>query len=258
MPVRKRELSAAPRRKRLLLYLPLLLLAVLILAAAIYLEDYYHAGGDALRVLDHPAPSVTVRREKNRVLFLPDQPVAGVIFYPGAKVQYEAYAPLMEACAERGVLCVLLRMPGNLAVLGREAASGIAAEFPEVADWYIGGHSLGGAMAASYACAHSGELEGLILLAAYSTGDLSQSGLRVLSIYGSADGVLNMEKYNSARNLLPAGTREVVLEGGCHAFFGSYGPQKGDGQPGISREEQLLRTAEEIAAFLTDAAEAAA
>ena len=176
-------------------------------------------------------------------------PAAGLIFYPGGKVQAEAYAPLMEACAERGILCVLMRMPGNLAVLDPNAADGIAAEYPEVTDWYLGGHSLGGAMAASCAAKHAEDYAGLVLLAAYSTEDLRGSGLRVLSVVGTEDGVLNREKYEQCRENLPADARELVIEGGCHAYFGCYGAQRGDGTATIGNREQIERTADAIAAL---------
>ena len=177
----------------------------------------------------------------------------GFIFYPGGKVEHTAYAPLMRACAERGVLCVLIRMPFNLAVFNINGADGIPEQFPEVAHWYLGGHSLGGAMAASYAADHADELDGLVLLAAYSTRDLTKSGLAVLSIYGSEDGVLDMKKYEKYRSNLPHDTSEVVIDGGCHASFGRYGAQAGDGTPTISSDEQISRTAVEIVRIILTA-----
>lgn len=111
----------------------------------------------------------------------------------------------------------------------------------------IGGTSADTPWAAAYAAEHSGELDGLILLAAYSAKDLKDSGLDVLSVYGSEDRVLNREKYEGYQENLPSGTTEVIIEGGCHAGFGSYGPQKGDGTPMITGEEQVMRTASEIA-----------
>ena len=93
---------------------------------------------------------------------------------------------------------------------------------------------------------HTEEFEGLVLLAAYSTSDLSGSGLQVLSVYGSEDRVLNMDSYEKYRENLPADFTEVVIPGGCHAYFGCYGAQKGDGTPGITNEEQIRRTAEAI------------
>ena len=219
------------------------------LAVLLYVGDYYHADELALETLRHPADGVTITESKNRIVFMPEHPEAGLIFYPGGKVQFESYAPLMERCAEQGLLCVLLHMPGNLAVLDMDAAEGIPEEFPEVTQWYIGGHSLGGAMAASYIKDHADTYRGLILLAAYATDDLTDSGLEVLSLYGTEDGVLNLEKYAEGRARLPEGFAEIQIEGGCHAYFGCYGMQQGDGVPTISNEDQIEKTADTIAAM---------
>ena len=140
-------------------------------------------------------------------------------------------------------------MPGNLAVLDANTADGLQEKHPEVTTWYIAGHSLGGAMAANYAAAHAEDFNGLILLAAYSTKDLTQTLLRVLSIYDSEDGVMNREAYEKDWASLPADTTEIILEGGCHAQFGSYGLQDGDGTPAISGEEQIRQTTEAIVSF---------
>ena len=110
--------------------------------------------------------------EDGNLLFLPDNPQSGLIFYPGGKVEYTAYAPLMRACAQRGIFCVLLKMPWNLAVLDVNAADGITQQYPDIDAWYLGGHSLGGAMAANYAASHSGEFDGLILLVSRGLRDL--------------------------------------------------------------------------------------
>ena len=240
----------------------LVILAVILLAAAIavwiYLSDYYHAGRAAAAAMA-PTQDVTVRATDARADFIPARAEAGLIFYPGGKVEFTAYAPLMRACAERGILCVLLRMPGNLAVLDYNAADGVAADYPEITRWYVGGHSLGGTIAATYAANHADALAGLVLLASYSTDDLTDTGLQVLSICGSADGVLNRERYDRCRANLPADAVELVIEGGCHSFFGSYGMQSGDGEPTISNDEQIRRTADAIAEMIEpNAAESAA
>lgn len=229
--------------------LALLLLALL---CGLYLADEgYLADETALAAMTQVDDAVrTVEVSGRTIAFIPAEPKAGLIFYPGGKVQPEAYAPLMRACAERGMLCVLVKMPGNLAVLSPNAADGIASRYPQVDSWFIGGHSLGGAMAASYAAKHADELNGLILLAAYSTADLREMPLRVLSVYGSEDGVLNRASYAKNRANLPEGFTEVVLAGGCHAYFGSYGAQKGDGTPTLSSGEQIRQTAAQIAEFV--------
>ena len=139
-------------------------------------------------------------------------------------------------------------MPGNLAVLDMNAAEGIPERYTHVNSWYLAGHSLGGAMAASYLAEHKDAYEGIVLLAAYATESLQ--GERVLSVYGSEDGVLNMENYEANKVNLPEDYTEVVIEGGCHAYFGDYGAQKGDGVPTVSRQQQIAITADAIAAML--------
>lgn len=212
-----------------------------------YVADYYHADATAIAAMASVS-SVSVEQNGSTLAFVPEKAETGFIFYPGGKVEYTTYAPLMRILAENGVLCVLTEMPLNLAVLDMNAADGIPEQFPQVTRWYIGGHSLGGSMAASHAAKNSSLYEGLVLLASYSTADLSTSDLDIISLYGSEDGVLNMEKYAEYKANLPADFEEHVIEGGCHAGFGSYGPQDGDGVPSISGEEQVQMTSQ----FLID------
>lgn len=239
------------KKKKIWVVISAIVLAIVI-GSGIYIGDYYHADEEATESIENPTEGVTVvEKENERIIFQPENPSVGFIFYPGGKVEYESYAPLMEACAEQGILCVLLHMPANLAVMDINAADGIQDEFPDIKEWYIGGHSLGGSMAASYLGSHEKEFAGLILLASYSTEDLSDSGLKVLSVYGSEDRVLNAEKYKENKSNLPAGgLQEFVIEGGCHAYFGNYGAQDGDGMPEITNQEQIAITAEEINTFI--------
>ena len=134
-------------------------------------------------------------------------------------------------------------------LLDMNAADGIHQRYPHIENWYIGGHSLGGSMSGSYVEKNTDQYDGLVLLASYSTADLSQTDLKVISIYGSEDGVLNMEKYAANREKLPASLEEYTIEGGCHAGFGSYGPQYGDGTPSIATEEQIHETVRLLAKF---------
>ena len=238
----------ADKRKRKIFIIVasiVLVIAVLVGVCAIYLGDYYKADDEAIGAF---LPQGIAWKEEpgGNIIFEPDGAKAGLIFYPGGKVEHSAYIPLMQACAEKGVLCIIAEMPFNLAVLDINAADGIQKEYPQIENWYIGGHSLGGSMAASYLQKHTDEYEGLILLSSYSTADLSDVGIEVLSIYGSEDQVLNREKYNDNMSNLPKDFKEIVIEGGCHAYFGMYGAQDGDGVPSISNSEQILRTAEYI------------
>lgn len=237
------------KRTKIILAVFLAFLLLLGVGGYAYVADYYRADEIAVVAMACQADDVQIKEDGNVTWFVPREPTVGLIFYPGGKVEYTAYAPLLRACAEKGLLCALVQMPGNLAVLGANAADGLQEKHPEVTTWYMAGHSLGGAMAANYAAARSEDYSGLILLAAYSTKGLTQTPLRVLSVYGSEDGVMNREAYEKNWTNLPADTTEVILEGGCHAQFGSYGPQDGDGTPTISCEEQIRQTAEAIVAF---------
>jgi dienelactone hydrolase len=169
-----------------------------------------------------------------------DQPAIGLIFYPGAHVDYRAYAPPAHQIAAQGYLMVIVQMPLNLAVLDIDAAADVIAMYPEIQHWVIGGHSLGGAMAANFANNHPETVEGLALWASYpgNRDDLSVSGLRVASISATLDGLATMEKIAISRPQLPQDTRWVVIQGGNHAQFGWYGDQPGDNPAAITREEQ--------------------
>lgn len=225
-------------------------LAIIVGACAIYLGDYYRADMDAIAAFSSANDVITKTLDDGTLIYEPENAIAGFIFYPGGKVEYTAYAPLMEACASEGILCALVEMPFNLAVLDVNAADGIQEMYPEIEKWYIGGHSLGGSMAASYLADHTDVYEGLILLGSYSTADLSDTDLSVLSIYGSEDRVMNQEKHSSNKSNLPKDSKEFVIEGGCHAYFGMYGAQDGDGTPTITNEDQIEFTVQEILAMI--------
>jgi hypothetical protein len=239
----------ADKRKRnicIITALVFLALAIIVGACAIYVGDYYRADEGAVaafRADENIAVSVL---DNGSIVFKPQNATRGLIFYPGGKVEHRAYEPLLAALAREGILCVLVKMPFNLAVLDMNAADGIGEQYPEIEEWYIGGHSLGGSMAAAYLEKNAGDYEGLILLGSYATADLSATDLTVLSIYGSEDGVMNKEKYDANRSNLPHGFTEIVIEGGCHAYFGMYGAQEGDGMPTVSSGEQIRLTAEAI------------
>lgn len=168
------------------------------------------------------------------------QPDSGLILYPGGRVDPRAYAPIARAVAEQGYQVVIVPMPLNLAVLGSGRAQDVMAAFPEIQRWAIGGHSLGGAMAARFAYQNPGAVEGLLLWAAYpaSSDDLSGQSLQVTSIIGSLDGLGTGEGVETTRHLLPETTRFITIEGGNHAQFGSYGEQPGDAEATISRTDQ--------------------
>lgn len=165
---------------------------------------------------------------------------AGLILYPGGRVDPRAYAPQAHAIAAQGYLVVIIPMPLNLAVFGAESATSVIQSYPDIHNWVIGGHSLGGSMAALFADMHREEIKGLLLWASYpaSSNNLADSSLRVTSIYATLDGLATKDKINASRKLLPVDTTWVQIEGGNHAHFGWYGNQPGDNPATISREAQ--------------------
>ena len=167
-------------------------------------------------------------------------PAAGYVLYPGGRVDARSYAPAARALARAGYLAVIVPMPLNLAVFGADRADGVLAAFPSVRVWAIGGHSLGGAMAAQYANRHRTAVRGLDLWAAYPAAreDLRPSGLQVLSQFGTRDGVATPATVTAARPRLPPDADFRAIAGGNHAQFGWYGPQPGDGTATISHEAQ--------------------
>ena len=169
-----------------------------------------------------------------------------VIFYPGGRVDPGAYGQLLQMISDRGIPVIVARMPLNLAILHGSAASDIVKEHPEVDHWILAGHSLGGYMASGWVAKHKGGADGLILLAAYPTREID---VPVLSIYGSADGVLNRDKYEKGMKMIPA-LEEHVIEGGNHCQFGDYGFQKGDGEASISRTQQMETAASLMLSFI--------
>ncbi len=225
------------------------LISFILVASYIYIKDYYQASIHAISSLAS-TNDIEIYEKDHVIYFVPKHPTNGLIFYPGGKVEAPSYAPLLKKCSEEGILCALVKMPFHLAVLKVNGAEGLQAQFPNINSWYIGGHSLGGAMAAYYLSKHLDEYEGFILLASYSTKDLSNSHKKVLSIRVSNDNILNKRAYHRNLKNLPANVQESIIDGGCHSYFGSYGKQDGDGIPTISNKEQIEKASHIISCFM--------
>lgn len=223
----------------------LMVIAVLFI---LYVNNYYHASPDVDKYFSLSG-TVTITDTECGLLLDGDGTENALIFYPGAGVEYTAYIPLLYEIAEKGVDVFLVKMPFNLAFFGVSRADEIISSF-DYSRWYISGHSLGGAMAAYYAYDNYDKLDGIIFLAAYTTKDLTDKGLRALTVYGSEDGVISFDKLTAGRNLLPEGSEEVVIEGGNHALFGLYGEQKGDGTAAVSAGEQWKMTSDAVTLFI--------
>lgn len=235
----------------ILLTLPAIIIIV-IAAFLIWANDAYPADDAALQALTSDS-QVTVTAGKY-ITFQPadQQPSTGFIFYPGGRVDYRAYAPVLRMIAEGGYFVALVPVPLNMAFFDINAATPVLEEHPEIQTWAVGGHSLGGAMASVFAKDHLTELDGVIFFASYPADDsLKNAEIEVLSIYGTND-MAGMATFDEKKSLLAADTEYVIIEGGNHAQFGSYGFQAGDNAATISAAEQWSQTAAATLEFLRE------
>ena len=218
----------------------IIIFSILIISALgfiVWAKDNYKPSEEALSALKNQ--DMIEVKEAEFITFKPKDKTAekGLIFYPGAKVSPESYSLLAKGIAEEGYLVVIVPMPLDLAILSPNKAEEVIQKYSDIDVWAIGGHSLGGVMASKFASSHS-DIKGLALYASYPSGDeLIDSSLKVVSIYGSEDGVANLEKIKNAA--LPKDSVIFQIKGGNHAQFGNYGDQKGDNKATISSEEQI-------------------
>jgi len=190
-------------------------------------------------------PAITVLREHGvqledgRLVFQPSTPTGnGLIYYPGGLVDPEAYAVTAQGIADAGYLVVVPKMPLNLAFTGINRADGIMADHPEIESWVIGGHSLGGAMAAEYAKNNADKLDGLIMFASYpaNSNDFVDFPIPILTIVGSNDP--GSPKQLGFYEAISGSANLFVIEGGNHRQYADYNFQKDDGVATISAAEQ--------------------
>lgn len=188
------------------------------------------------------------------LVFEPADPSGGpgVILYPGGLVEPEAYAAPARRLAEAGRPVVIVPMPSDLAVFAPRKAARVMEDVDLASRWILAGHSLGGAMAASFVEDEPDGIVGLSLWAAYPAAgkDLSSLAIPVHSITGSEDGVLDQDTWEERKASLPTDTHYVEIVGGNHAGFGDYGPQDGDGEAAISAADQQEEVVDAVLALL--------
>lgn len=204
----------------------------------IYSLNYYKSDETAKEILKKE----NIKIEKNIITLYPEtNSNTGIIFYPGAKVEYISYLPLLNKLTEQGYVCFLPKMPLNFAFFDYNVADNIIDNNPNIKNWYVSGHSLGGAMASYYTSKNLNKVNGVILVGAYVYGDIPLD--KTLVLYGSNDLILNKEKLKSTDN-------EILIKGGNHSMFGNYGHQKNDGKGTITTEEQQEITVNFINEFI--------
>ena len=223
-----------------------------LVAGFFYLNIHYSAEEEALAVLSDPDGATVTKIDGGYRVDGPGERVA-MIFYPGVKVDTEAYLPLMKRIADNGVDCFLADMPLRLALLNKNAADQFISHYSYDC-WLLGGHSMGGMVAAGYAAQHPDKVDGVVLLAAYPNEKMNDAA-GLLSIYGTEDGVLNRKAYEKPKPLFSPLFTEIVMNGGNHSQFGSYHLQSDDGEASITASEQQAQTAFAIRKFADEIAE---
>ena len=208
-----------------------------------YVHDFSHADSEALKYMNG-SENVSVSKVSNGVFLDGPGNDTALIFYPGAKIEYTSYLPLMNDLASKGVDSYIVEMPFNLAFLGTKSADDII-KSSNYSHYVLAGHSLGGYAASSYCTSHD-NVDALVLLAGYSNKEID---IPVLSIYGSNDKSLNINTYNDSKVYYKNFT-EHIIEGGNHGQFGNYGLQKGDGNATINSTQQQNETSNEIIKFI--------
>ena len=228
------------KTSKIILISILSLIIITFISFFIYVSNYSKANVNDINKVYLSNPNI--EQNDNLTIIYPtknNDKNIGLIFYPGGKVEDIAYLPLLNQISQSGITCFLVKMPFNLAVFDIDAANKIIKSYPSIKSWYLSGHSLGGAMASSYAKENYKKLEGLILLASYPLND---APIKTISIYGSLDSVLDLSKLNDVNKL--------EIDGANHANFGNYGFQEGDTAATISKEEQQKITVEAINNFI--------
>jgi dienelactone hydrolase len=220
----------------------LALIALIIIATVaffIYVNDFYEASENVDSMMNQYQDRIHVE-DHLTIIDAKESSDIGIVFYPGGKVEAIAYLPLLMQLANENIHCVLVEMPFNLAVFNIDGGIEAIESLPEVNDWYLMGHSLGGAMASQFTEENYDLFEGLILLGAYPVND---APIETMTLYGTYDIMLDLDKVSESDII-------YEIEGGNHAYFGDYGEQDGDGKAVISRAAQQAFAVKKIIEFI--------
>jgi len=238
-------------KKRLILLILLLVVVVAVAGFSYYVSDYYHADSNATEALSLNN-GYSVINNSDSITFIPtnNKTTTGIIFYPGAKVQPEAYSVIASKLAQNGYTTIIVKMPFNLAIFGVDKANDVINQHQDIKTWVIGGHSLGGVFASDFAVKHQDKIKGVIYLAAYPNTNASNATFKALSIRGSLDGLATQDQITKNLDKFPKNTTFITIDGGNHYNFGDYGVQSGDNNSTITRQEQQNQTVTAIINFI--------
>lgn len=231
------------------------LVSIVVLGAMVYLRPF-SASPEAIDAMDGSA-DVTVSDAPTTITLAGTSSGSasgtGLIFQPGARVDPRAYVTILSGLASQGYEVIIVKQPFGIGFTAVNAPAWIIEENTSITHWAVGGHSLGGVAASSYAESDPDEVKALLLWASYPLGSLADTDLAVTSVSGSEDGLAVPSDIEASKPDLPADTNFVEVEGAVHAFFGDYDDQPGDGMPTVSRtdaQQQIVEASADLLAGL--------
>ncbi|WP_369809946.1 alpha/beta hydrolase [Gracilibacillus caseinilyticus] len=232
------------------------MLALLVIAGMSVFYYWSQQTYSPSETLDELVDTASLQYDGDWLVFEPISQEAskGIIIYPGAKVEPEAYSYYGETLSNKGYFVAIPKVRLNFPILETNKATDVVEQYPAIDDWFIGGHSLGGVAAAKFADENPDIITGIFFLGSYpaNSTDFSDTSVPMLSIYAENDGLTTLEQINETRDLLSKETKMVEIEGGNHAQFGIYGPQKGDEQASITVSKQQDIISEVLLNWLDD------
>ena len=245
---KKKEDKSKAINKRMITLLGVLILFVI--GFFIWLSNGYSLQENNMKYLQSNS-KVEVTVDGNYTYFTPKNASAtkGFIFYPGERVDSSSYAKLCNEVASYGYKVVAVDMPFNYANFGKNKATQVIEDNPEITKWVIGGDSLGGTVACEYAV-NNKNVEGIVLISSYPRYNISELGFKVLSLWGSKDNVVDYKELINSKEQLPQDTKYVEIEGANHSQFANYGMYSGDEEALISSDEQMDITVRNVVNFL--------
>lgn len=193
--------------------------------------------------------NIKIEEQRDTISIEPENPLAdsAILFYGGGLVEEEAYLLFLSRLSEQSNQKIFIpKFWLNLAVTDPLKGVAIIEENPEITNWSIIGHSLGGAMSCRVVN-NQPEITTLILLASYCDIPITNTNLITLQIFGSNDLILNKESLTEFSSNLPEDkTTTIEIEGMNHAQFGNYNPGEDDGEAEISNREAQTQVIELI------------
>ncbi len=227
-------------------YLPLIIATVLVIVLGLsvvkYFTDVHKAEGHIVSpYFDKKTEGVKVSYIDEGIFVDSEETTdRAVIYYPGCKIEYQAYIPFCYELAKEGFDVFIVPVKMNFALFDKQAGQKVMDKY-DYDSWILMGHSMGGIAISSFADEKGDEVDGLVLLGAHGTADLTDTDIVTLVMYGSEDGVVQRKKVEAGRTTLAkeGNYHELEIPGANHANWGNYGTQAMDGEAGIPQEEQF-------------------